>query len=488
MKIFFIIPPPEYNKKKSPIDRVYGCNYGYDYKPAIHFLSVATVIKKEGHNVRFLDCSAEKYDSVKFESFISQEKPDCIFFFTPYLCEEEDIKASGKVREILSKNIPAVFLGAAPTWNPGNYINDKDTFVVRGEPELSAKELIYAIEGKKDFSDIYGISFLSEGKIINNPQRDFLDINSLPIPDRTLLKGRYMVNRLNVSPVTVMCVSRGCAYRCTFCAPNAVDQAIEVEYKKYQEKYIKRPPLRKRSADKVIEEFKEIASLGFKGIEVSDNHFLWEEERTLKICEGIKDLGIEWICLARAPFLHNEKVVNALYQAGCKMVYMGTESFRQEILDDIRKQIKVEDIKKAVEVCRKCGVEPEVSVMMGGSPLESEETIDYSILEAKKLKTHFIHFSAVLPFPNTEFYDLCKEKGWLRNGEFEPVDNAREAIINLPKISAKKLEKKLREEYFKQYFSIRGIYYTLKKIRSIGDLFHKIKAASKLFTQTFFRK
>ena len=60
MKALFLIPPCEFNDRNLPIDRVYGCNFGYDYKPAIHFLQIATYAREAlGGTVRFLDCPAE---------------------------------------------------------------------------------------------------------------------------------------------------------------------------------------------------------------------------------------------------------------------------------------------------------------------------------------------------------------------------------------------------------------------------------------------
>lgn len=171
-----------------------------------------------------------------------------------------------------------------------------------------------------------------------------------------------------------------------------------------------------RPAEQVVAEMREIAELGYRGIEIADNQFIWSKERTREICEGIRDLNLRWICNARAPHLHDIDIVKMMAKAGCQMVYMGTESFCQEILDDIRKQIVVEDVKKAVETCRSGGIEPEVSVMIGGSPLETRETIKKSMREAKKLGTPFVHYSAVLPFPNTEFYDEAKKNGWLSRG------------------------------------------------------------------------
>ncbi len=486
MRLFCIVPPAEYNEIRSPVDRVYGCNYGYDYKPPIHMLSAASVAERAGHIVRFLDCPAENIHKKEFEEIISGAQIDAAFFFTPYLSIGEDRRAALFIRKVKGDATPVVFMGSAPSWKPEMFLDIENAFVIRGEPELTLLGLLDFFQGNATLEKINGLSYKQNTSQCDNPFRELLNIDELPIPNRRLLLGTYRVNRLNVAPVTTMCVSRGCAYRCKFCAPNGVDQAIEIEYKRLQEKYVKRPPLRKRSTALVIEEFKEIARLGYRGIEISDNHFLWEKSRTLEICNGIKDLGLEWICLARAPYLHDPDVVSALRDAGCKMVYMGTESFVQEILDDMRKQIKVDDIFKAVDVCNRCGVEPEVSVMMGGSPLETPETIDYSIRQARKLGTRFVHYSVVLPFPNTEFYDEAKQNGWLVRGEFEPIDNAKDAIINLPHISARELKKKLKWAYFHQYFSVRGILLALKNAKSPSDLLHKAKMGLKLLKQTLF--
>ena len=486
MQLFFIVPPLEYNEMNNPIDRVYGCNYGYDYKPPIHMLSAATVARDAGHNVRFLDCPAENIHSEQFEQIIRKSEIDAAFFFTPYLSIEEDRRAAQYIRKTHGDDPFLVFMGAAPTWKPDLFLDISNAYVIRGEPERAVVEILKFFTEKGDPEKINGLSFLMNGQRKDTPFRELLDINELPIPDRRLLKGKYRVNRLNVAPVTTMCVSRGCAFRCTFCAPNGVDQAIELEYKRLQEKYVKRPPLRKRSNDLVIKEFREIAELGYRGIEISDNHFLWEKSRTLEICDGIKDLNLEWICLARAPFLHDPEVLHALKKAGCKMVYMGTESFVQEILDDIRKEIKVEDISKAVRMCNQCGVEPEVSVMMGASSLETPETVDYSMKEAKKIGTRFVHYSVALPFPNTELYDQVKENEWFVDEDFEAVDNAKEAIVDLPHISAKELQKKLKWAYFRQYYSPRGIWMTLKNVRSPSDFLHKVRMAFKLLRQTIF--
>lgn len=488
MKFAFVVPPPEYNCMNNPIDRVYGCNYGYDYKPPIHMLQVATVLEKEGHEIRFLDCPAEGWKAPEFEKWVSEGDFDTAAFFTPYLAEEEDKRAAAKIREVHGSGKGIVFFGAAPSWKPENFITDPETFVVLGEPELTFVDLANYLKGQGEITAIDGLAYQVDGEVKRNGNRALLDVSELPLPNRRLLRGEYRVNRLDVTPVTVMCASRGCAFRCKFCAPNGVDQAIELETKRTQETYVKRPPLRVRPAEQVVAEMREIAELGYRGIEIADNQFIWSKERTREICEGIRDLNLRWICNARAPHLHDIDIVKMMAKAGCQMVYMGTESFCQEILDDIRKQIVVEDVKKAVETCRSGGIEPEVSVMIGGSPLETRETIKKSMREAKKLGTPFVHYSAVLPFPNTEFYDEAKKNGWLSRGEFEPVDNAKTSIVNLPHLSAEEMESILRWAYLKQYLSPRGVWLQIKKVRRPEDVWHKAKMAVKLIKNSFFTR
>ena len=63
MRALFLVPPPQYNRRGTPVDRVYGCNHGFDYKPPIHLLTVATWMRERaGWDVRFLDCPAEGMD------------------------------------------------------------------------------------------------------------------------------------------------------------------------------------------------------------------------------------------------------------------------------------------------------------------------------------------------------------------------------------------------------------------------------------------
>lgn len=480
MRALFYVPPTELNRRNSPIDRVYGCNYGYDYKPPIHFLQAATWMREAcGWEVRLLDCPAEGLDVAGFRAHLEAHRYDVALAWSVYLSAEEDLRAMKIIREA-QPGIQAVYMGTAPTWKPEEFLFDARAWAVLGEPEETLRELVQVWEGRSP-EGVAGLGW-SDGRTVRRGGfRPLLDFSALPLPDRRLLLGRYRANRLDVHPVTVMVVSRGCGFRCTFCTPNAIDQMIELEYKRLQPVYKERPPLRKRTVDQIVAEFEDVAGLGYRGVEMADNVFTWGKERTRSICTRIEPLGLQWLCLARANMLHDLPTLQAMRRAGCTMIYMGSESFDDGLLDDMAKEIKVKDVEKAVRTCREAGIEPEVSVLMGGSPKEDWGSLWRSWRASRRLGTRFVHFSVALPSPSTELYDQAIENGWFLEGDFVPTDNARDVIVNLPNLSAGDLRLALRLAYAAQYLHPRAMLTQVRATSSLEDLRHKARSATKLF-------
>ncbi len=481
MKALFLIPPSSLNARNLPIDRVYGCNYGFDYKPAIHFLQAATYARAVlSWSVRFMDCPAEDIDLDQLKQHVVEEQYDVVVHWSTYLSALEDLSAARIIRQI-RPGTRFVFMGTAPTWRPQEFQLGQQAFTLLGEPEHTLRDLDAAWRGEGVLEGTPGLGWWSaRGDFSRGGFRPLLDVTELPMPDRRLLRGSYRANRLDVSAITVMAVSRGCGFRCTFCTTNAVDQAIDLEYKLLKPPAVERAPLRKRTVEQIIAEFHDIASLGIQGVELADNIFTWGSRRTREICDGIADLGLHWICLARANMLHDPVQIQAMARAGCKMVYMGSESFDDGLLDDMVKEIKVRDVIKAVDTCRENGVEPEVSVLIGGSPNETWGTLLNSWRASRKLGTKFVHFSVALPSPSTQLYDDALSNGWFVEGDFRPADNQREVIIDLPNLSHRELKLALKLAYAGQYLSPSGILKHARSVRSVDDFTHKLKSAGRL--------
>ena len=468
MRVLFLNPPVVRGVQERAPDRNFGCNYGIYFQHPIHILYPATFLKENGHEVTFIDAPVEGLEREDVEGIVKEKEFDAYVFFTVFLAQKLDLWWARRIREI-DKRARIIFTGPEPSYRIGEFLIDNKTFVVRGEVEKTLLELVNALEKGQELDKIKGLSYRADGKIRNNPPRPPMsskELDELPIPDRRLIRApeRYYNVKLKGRPTTTMLTSRGCSYRCIFCIPSAYSFAREIEFKLHHN-FVK-PPVALRSAESVVREFREIKRLGYRSVAVMDDNFIWGKKRVEEIAEGIKNLGIEWGCLARANFLQDMEMLEKMKEAGCSYIDIGVESFNQKVLDYIRKDLKVEEIFKAIENLKEVGIEPKINILLGASPLQTKEDIKRTVEILKRLDVETVSFSIVIPHPMTEFYRIVKKEGWFatKNKDFKPADPYREGIVNFPEMSHEELEKMVRWAY--RSFYLRPSY-ILKKLRKI---------------------
>jgi len=474
MKITFLMPPSLDGERCA--DRCYGCNYGIYFLPHLPTLYMATILQNDRYEIAIRDFAAKKQKKKDFLNFISNDDSNAYVFFTVFLSERNDIEARRLIRNI-QDDAKYVYCGTQATWNPTAFL-DENSYVIRGEPDFTILELAKVLQGHENIENVNGVSFMKNGKVKHNASRDLIkNIDDVPIPDRTLLDhSPYYNPKLSKTPHTAVLTSRGCFGKCWYCVPNSLSFARELEYKKY---YDKKPAPRLHSVERVINEFREIAKLGFKSVSIIDDEFLWNDKRTVAICEGIKKLNLEWSCLAR-PDMVTEKSAKAMSEAGCYYVDLGVESFDQKVLDAIRKEMKVEDISKTIKILKDYGIEPEINVLLGATPVETEETIKKTINEVEKLDVEYVLYSIASPFPGTDFYYAAKEKGWMTTEDYIPIDPDKESLISYRHLSKNKLEELMNEAYKEHYFNPKYIIKQIKNIKSVKDFVNKTNTAINL--------
>jgi anaerobic magnesium-protoporphyrin IX monomethyl ester cyclase len=438
-KITFLIPPPLDGKRV--VERVFGCNYGLYPIPNIFLLTAAAVIGKENYLVSYVDAPVEKMNKNSFLSYLGNDDSSVYCLYTVNLSLNTDKIALDHIRKIKG-DIPVIFVGPAPTYSPGSLLKDQNTFVIRGEFELVLPELMnYLFQGRK-IETIKGISYFKDGKIYHNASQGIIEnLDILPFPARYLIdKNKYFNPKFGVRPITVMLTSRGCPYRCIYCVPNSLSFARELEYKKI---HSKKPPVRQRSVENIIDEFKLLAKEGYKAVNILDDLFVLGEKRTIEICNGIKDLKIKWGCLSRADHL-NERVLKSMAEAGCYFIDIGVESFDPKVLEYVKKDIDIDTIKSAIRLIKANGIRVKLNVLLGASPLETKESILNNIRIIKEIDPDDVMYGICNPFPGTEFYNIAKKEGWFIYGDYTSVDVAKGAIISYPHLTNKDLERLVR--------------------------------------------
>ncbi len=468
-KITFLTPPALVSKLAA--DRVFGCNYGYYPVPNIFILTCAAVLEQEGFTVKYVDGAIEKWTENDLIDFLKRDDSDLYIIYTVYLAKETDLKTLKLIREYKG-NMPVIFMGPVPTEIPEMFMRDDNVFVVRGEPEMTLKEFTLALQGGHSPEGIKSLSFRTNGSIKHNELRSVVnDLDSLPLPARHLIKkGKYYNPKIGVQPFTVVLTSRGCSYKCTYCVPCSLSYARELEYRCTLGR---KPPVRQRSAENVLTEIRQLKKEGYRSIGFIDDQFIWDEQRVLDISKGLEEIDIEWGCLARADRL-NERLVRAFARAKCQYVDIGVESFNQQVLDDIKKDLDVNTIFYAIDLLKKYNITAKINVLIAASPLETEETIKENIRIIRRLKPDSVMYGITNPFPGTVFNKIARREGWMLFDEYKPVDVQKECIISYPHLSNRQIEHLARQANIRFFLSPSFLAQNLAKIRSPKALFNAL--------------
>lgn len=482
MNIIFLIPPIE--KRGRVPERVFGCSYGLYPIPNIFILTFASILRNDGNPVEIVDAPILRMDPENFYNYITEKFNACFIFYTVNLSAELDINIAKKIRKE-HPNSPIIFCGPAPTYQPERFILDEKSFVARGEPDLTLKELIQFLRGDENLSldKIKGITYLKKDKIINNPMRNLMEnLDELPVPARNLIPtSRYYNPKLKEQPFTIVLTSRGCPYYCHFCVPCSLNFARKIEYQRYMG-LDRIPPVAFASAERVINEFEILKREGYKSVSIIDDEFLLKSQRVKDICRGIKRLEIKWGCLARADHLEDEELIRLMAESGCQYVDIGVESFNQGILDDLNKNLDVNSIYKAVKLLKKYNIEPKLNILVGASPLETIETIKETINRTLSLKPGLVMFNICTPFPGTELYLRAKKEKWFVKDDYYPADVQKEAIIQYPHLKKEEIERIVKKANSRFYFRF---YYILSNLRTIFNIKNLLQTLKGIFKKLF---
>lgn len=484
MKLTFLVPPCYDNAQ--PAERSAGCTRIVYPMINIYELTAAAALREiGGHTVCYEDFVFEgtgKASERRFEEFLSGDTSDAYLIWTVNLSLESDIHAISVIRAY-HPNTPVIVSGPGATYFFQKILKETSgVYIVRGEPELTLLELTAALGNGNSLAEIKGISFRGEnGKIVSTPPRPLnTDLDALPFPARDLLRNRAYHNpKLKTGPYTTMFTSRNCPFQCIYCVPSSLTFAREIEFRRDHPG--RKPTIGFRSIQSIECEINMLAAQGVKAIGFMDDNFIWNEQRTRSICDILRRHGIVWGCQARVDAI-TPSIAKMLGESGCRYVDLGIESFDDDILAYIKKGIKVADIYHAVELLKEHNVPVKLNVLIGSSPLETRHTINHTLREAKRLDVDQVMFNIVSPFPGTEYYEICKENGWIKGNEYRPTDVQHESILDLPHISSREMERLLMRNNLSYFLSPRFIFKQLRRFSSWSEFVASAKALKlKLF-------
>src|SRR3989339_1955784 len=421
--------------------------------PSLGLGYVAAVLEKDGHKVRFLDCTAEKISVNAIEGVLKRYDTPGFVGLTATTPLVNNARVIAAICKRIYPEVKVVLGGIHPSFMPDEVLGDGNVdFVVRHEGEITMKELVAG----KNPKEILGLSYKSRGKIIHNPERPLIkNLDELPPPAYHLMpmkKYRPAIGNYKRLPAMSIFATRGCPGKCTFCQPTFGGM------------------MRPRSAKNILEEIKLLQdNYGIKEISFYDDTFTVFRNVVKEFCETIirEKIDLTWSCFTRANFV-NEELLALMKKAGCHLILFGVESADEQILKNVNKRISLDQVLKVIRTARKVGLETRDSFMFGNQG-ETEETIKKTINFAVKLDPDEVQFNIATPYPGTELFAWAKERGYIKSFDWNDYSMSN-TVFELPGLDRKKLQRYYSLAHRKFYFRPKVVLRRLFHIRSLDQL------------------
>jgi len=408
--------------------------------------SLSAYLKEHGREVNIIDTWAENlsYDELANKVLVRKADIIGISVMSPRFNQVEKLVETLRQNGISAKIIlggPHVSALPEETLKkiPGADI------AVFGEGEVTLLELIGILEGRGNLAGVNGIAYRDQdGKITRNEPRELIrDINSLPMPDRisfNLEQYRTHPPYGRWKPYLTMITSRGCPFNCAYCSQGVFGKQ-----------------LRSQKSRRVVDEIAYLINkFGLRELHFYDDDFTMDKNRAFEISQEImrRGLKIRYSCTTRADLV-DKRLLKSLKESGCWLISYGVESGNQEILDNINKGIKLQQIGDAFRWTREAGIKT-LGFFMAGLPGDTEKTIKETIKFSRSLKPDYICWSTLQIFPGSELYQRRRKK---------------------PIISPERAEEIIKKASRNFYFQPGYILKRLFDIRSLGDLCSYASAA-----------
>jgi len=429
----------------------------------ISLATAASVLRNNGFEVKIIDAIIENFSFFDIEKIIIDFKPRIIVANAVTPSIENDLSVSMIAKKV-NREIYTAIIGIHGTSLPEECLMMQPflDFIIRGEPEITILELCLAISKNQTFRTIAGISYRENNSFIYNQERPFIDdLDTLPFPAWDLVNiDKYRMPFTNRKFLLII-TSRGCPYKCTFCADKAY----------YGKK------LRLRSPKRIVDEIQWIVSeLRVKDFLFWSESFTLNNQFTKQVAEEIinRKLDVAWVCNSRVDNVDLELLLK-IKNAGCWMIGYGIESANQGVLDSVKKGINVQDIIKAVELSKKAGLEVTAHCILG-FPQDTRESILETIELVKNLDIDYAQFYCAVPFPGSELYSETKEKNWICSRDWRRFEQ-NFSVLNTPNLSAEEIMRLRNLAYRSFYFRSKRILKILKQIRTFPQLINLIKGA-----------
>ena len=309
-------------------------------------------------------------------------------------------------------------------------------FIVRGEGELTFRELVRALERRTDLAAVAGLSFRSGEGFTHNPDRPVsgLEDGEVRLPNRgaRVLQGYTMVGR----QVDVVETSRGCTFDCSFCS------IIEMRGRNFHT----------YNFDRVLADIRDARAHGARAIFLVDDNITLNVRRFEGLCRaiiaaGLNDLEYTVQAMTSAIANHGQTLAPLMRQAGFRYVFLGIENILDEDLDFLRAEAKNRRRGDgtsggnasiaAIEYLHRNKMYV-VGGLIVGNPKDTRESIEAN-LDFVRRYVDVPYIQHPTPYPRTPMTKTFREQGLIINERLEEYDGTT-AVVRTEHLPSDEIE------------------------------------------------
>jgi len=270
--------------------------------------------------------------------------------------------------------------------------------------------------------------------------------NNLNFPfDYSVLKNQKM-------SFIPMIASLGCRYNCSYCCyPPIFNGHYHL-----------------RNIEHVISDLKQAAHLK-KPIAFLDANLYNNRKYLVQLCNRIieEKIHLKWGAQCTVNIGDDEEVLELLYQAGCRMIFLGLETLDNKNMTQMNKEMNADLYARQVKGLHHAGIQTGAFFMLGLDEDDSS-TFDkiYSFFQENKIAVPYVHL--YFPIPGTSLAEKLRTDGRIFEDYFDDYQYKQakfSAPCSIAYFSPAKLSKSELEEGFVHLF---------EKITSLKNIFRRI--------------
>ncbi len=363
----------------------------------LSLLYVGGALQRAGFGVALYDAMTKFHTLDQVRDTLRRERPDAVFV----TCITATFPDGAEVCRIAKEENPEVVTvmgNTHPTfmWKEVLNENPEVDLIVRGEGEETSVALLEAWNSGRDLSKVRGIAYRSDvGPVATLPACFIKNLDTLEPAWNLVPWNEYTYRPKSGSTLGVVSSARGCKQHCSFCSQRLF----------WEESW------RAVTAERFVRQLEYLRDrYGVNVVMLADEIPTLDRERWKRILNLLVDRqsGTTLLLETRVDDIVRDEDLLPLYrQAGVEHIYVGVESVNQATLDVFKKDLKIEQSKRAIELINEYDMISETSFVMG-MPEETPEDMQRTIELSKHYDPDMAFFLAITPWPYADLYEKVK--------------------------------------------------------------------------------